>query len=144
MTFPPANPYRYRQGLYWFEFIQLIQRNATSSSLLQFYPPSNLQKEIITICDSSLPKRYKDEIAETGSKYDTDMVNSIVVNASYLDGEIPMRNIAYTKQWNPVEERWEFKSRPVRGVINVLKILEKGGCINMSDEVKQVMECGDD
>lgn len=128
--------FKHRNCLYWFEFAPIIKRAERASSSLRFSAP-NRSLKITTIIDGQLPSR-KGKVA-TGHDETDHLRDSIICNAGWVDGCIPIRTIPGRVWKDPLtlEERTQM---PVRGVRDVLAILLNDGCIRKTEEVELLLK----
>jgi hypothetical protein len=122
------NPWAGRTMLYWDEFAPILQRNRAPNANLRFHPPHrNSPQDIVTIVDANYPLR--NYLINTGYSEDDWQRDSIVCNASWLNGEIPLRG----RFIDPKTDR------PVRGVVEVLGIMLHNGCLCPTSEISYLL-----
>lgn len=116
--------------MYWTDLKKLIRRHAPHPGLIQFpkqdggYSPLDIQ----TILDLGLPRR--NGLIHTGYTYNDWIRDSVVVNGSWFNGEIP--KIGW-KGTNSTDDR------PARGWLQTLQILLDEGTIRPSRELDVLM-----
>lgn len=114
----------------WSSFARLIRQHAPYPSSILFIKQDGyaIPTDIVTICDLRLPHRKG--LLHTGHTYDDVMRDSQVCNASWLNGEIPMRGRPGTDI---------VSDRPIRGVQGTLKILLEQGSIRPSTTLDHLL-----
>ena len=135
-TYPAYNIYFTMDGMYWDEFAKLIYRNSSPESFIKIYSPSKLLGDICTICDYHLPRRAG--IIYTGNSHDDMDRDSIVCNASWFNGSIPMKG--WAGSITEGENNEQIINRPARGAVQTIKLLARAGVILPTVEIKMLLD----
>ena len=115
------------RGMYWGDLIKLIKLNEASNAYISFYRDERVNPRAISIFDRNILHRKPELLAETGDhKYDF-WRDSLIGQAAYFGGEIPMES----------SRGDELGSEVYRGALGVLTILLTQGCLKGSDELRQ-------
>ena len=133
-TYPAYNIYFTMDGMYWDEFAQFIHRNSALESRVRIYSPTKLTPSICTICDYHLPRRAG--LINTGNYMDDLNRDSIVCNASWFNGSIPMKG--WPGQVDKTTQ--QVTQQPARGVVQTIQILARGGVLRPTTEVKMLLD----
>lgn len=128
-----------RNSLYWDEFAMLLRRNAAPNAFLRFHAPiPTSPQDICTVVDGNLPQR--NGYVDTGYRGIDWLRDSMVCNAGWDRGEIPMEDQASEMGIDLHTGQEVMVKRPIRGVKNTIKIMLDQGCLVPSREFDEILE----
>lgn len=125
------------RGMYWDDLRSLIRRNQAPNAYVTFYRDERVDPTSISIFDRNLLHRKPSYSTETGAEAFDHWRDSLVCSAAFFGGEIPMENNkGRFGSNNPTGS--EFNKELYRGVLGVLERLLVEGCIERSDELREL------